>query len=78
MFVEIQFCTPCIRAMVVESSCIAKSSLFIITCSGGTIGREAELHHAVVIHDPLVSKVHCLIYSLDSHSICLLSARFTV
>ena len=52
-----QFCTPCIRAMVIESSCIAKSSLFIITCTGGTIGREEELGHAVVIPDPSVSKV---------------------
>jgi len=52
-----QFCTPCIRAMVVESSCIAESSLFIITCIGGTVGREAGLGHAVLIADPAVSKV---------------------
>lgn len=55
--VEMQFCTPCIRAMVVESSCIAESSLFIITCIGGTVGREAGLGHAVLIADPAVSKV---------------------
>jgi len=55
--VEMQFCTPCIRAMVVESSCIAASSLFIITCTGGTIGREADLGHAILIPDPAVSKV---------------------
>jgi len=43
--------------MVIESSCIAMSSLFIITCTGGTIGRETELGHAIVIPDPTVSKV---------------------
>jgi len=57
VLVEMQFCTPCIRAMVIESSCMAKSSLFIITCTGGTIGREENLGHAIVIADPAVSKV---------------------
>jgi len=57
--IEIQFCTPCIRAMVIESSCMAKSSLYIITCTGGTVGREKDLGHAIVIPDPAVSKVSC-------------------
>jgi len=56
-FVEMQFCTPCIRAMVIESSCIAESSLYIITCTGGTIGREVHLGHAILIPDAAVSKV---------------------
>jgi len=55
--VEMHVCTPCIRAMVVESSCIAESSLFIITCTGGTVGREEGLGHAILIPDPAVSKV---------------------
>ena len=55
--VELQFCTPCIRAMVIESSCMAKSSLYVITCTGGTIGRQKDLGHSVVIPDPAVSKV---------------------
>jgi len=62
--VEMQFCTPCIRAMVIESTCMAKSSLFIITCTGGTIGRETELGHSVVIPEPAVSKVICAVLTL--------------
>jgi len=38
---------------------MAKSSLYIITCTGGTVGREKDLGHAIVIPDPAVSKVSC-------------------
>jgi len=72
---EVQFCTPCIRAMVIESSCIAKSSLFIITCTGGTVGREAELGHAIVIADPAVSKVSAS--SLASITLLLTAVLYT-
>jgi len=69
IFVEMQFCTPCIRAMVVESPSIAESSLFIITCTGGTVGREADLGHAILIPDPAVSKVTADFDSLSKHTV---------
>ena len=34
-----------------------KSSLFIVTCTGGTVGRSEDLGHSIVIPDPSVSKV---------------------
>jgi len=57
---EMQNCTPCIRAMVMQSDCLAVGSLFIITCTGGTIGRDTDLGHSIVIPDPLISKVDAL------------------
>jgi hypothetical protein len=43
--------------MVVQSDSLPVGSLFIITCTGGTIGRDTDLGHSIVIPDPLVSKV---------------------
>ncbi|XP_074651280.1 angiogenic factor with G patch and FHA domains 1-like [Tubulanus polymorphus] len=49
---------PCIRLMVRESEYLQMGSLHLVTCTGGTIGREADQNHIIVIPDPLVSKAH--------------------
>ncbi|XP_078573144.1 angiogenic factor with G patch and FHA domains 1-like isoform X7 [Branchiostoma floridae x Branchiostoma japonicum] len=49
---------PCIRAMVQESDTLRPGSLFIITCDGGTIGREKDMGHAIRIPDLNISKTH--------------------
>lgn len=61
---EMQNCTPCVRAMVIQSDSLPVGSLFIITCTGGTIGRDTDLGHSIVIPDPLVSKVCVIVLSL--------------
>ena len=48
---------PCIRVIVKESDCLDAGSLFIITCSGTTIGREKDMNHGIRIPDLNVSKV---------------------
>ncbi|XP_078668378.1 uncharacterized protein LOC144909878 isoform X1 [Branchiostoma floridae x Branchiostoma belcheri] len=49
---------PCIRVMVDESDTLRPGSLFIITCDGGTIGREKDMGHAIRIPDVNISKSH--------------------
>jgi hypothetical protein len=55
---------PCVRVIVLESASddIKKGSLFIVTCMGGTIGREG-FEHALMLPDSQVDKVtlHCYI-----------------
>ena len=48
---------PCIRVMVTESNCLSVGTLFIVTCTGATIGREKDMNHAIRIPDINVSKV---------------------
>jgi len=49
---------PCIRAIITESSSeeIKTGSLYLVTCMGGTIGREGN-EHALTLPDSLVEKV---------------------
>jgi len=55
---EVQF--PCIRAIVIKSEKLKVGTLFIITYTGGTIGREKDLPHVMRIPDIEVSKVRVL------------------
>lgn len=58
-FLESAFgCEPCMRIMVEETNVdkLKVGSLFVITCKGGTMGREGD--HAVLIPDINVSKHH--------------------
>lgn len=50
---------PCVRVVVLSSTLpdLSYGTLFIVTCTGGTIGREGD--HDVLIPDQLVSKLHC-------------------
>ncbi|RUS78445.1 hypothetical protein EGW08_013791, partial [Elysia chlorotica] len=48
---------PCIRMIVLESDCLTLGSLVIITCAGGTIGREPDRDHVLELPDLNVSKV---------------------
>ncbi|XP_022105636.1 uncharacterized protein LOC110987314 isoform X2 [Acanthaster planci] len=48
---------PCIRMIVTKSDTLKPGSLFIITCAGGTIGREGS-NHALLIQSVKVSKRH--------------------
>lgn len=48
--------------MVTESCCLEVGTLFIVTCTGGTVGREKDMNHTMRIPDINVSKVgisHC-------------------
>ncbi|XP_064651949.1 angiogenic factor with G patch and FHA domains 1-like isoform X2 [Lineus longissimus] len=49
---------PCIRAMVKSSDKLDRGSLFLVTCTGATIGREKDLGHTILIEDVLISKMH--------------------
>jgi pSer/pThr/pTyr-binding forkhead associated (FHA) protein len=53
---------PCIRAIVHQSTApdLRQGALFIVTCMGGTIGREGS-QHAVLIGDANMSKTHASI-----------------
>ncbi|XP_065350453.1 angiogenic factor with G patch and FHA domains 1 isoform X2 [Cloeon dipterum] len=51
---------PCMR-IIVQKTDVAKlklGSLFIVTCTGGTLGREGS-HHCITVPDLNVSKSHC-------------------
>ncbi|XP_031550619.1 angiogenic factor with G patch and FHA domains 1-like [Actinia tenebrosa] len=52
---------PCIRAIVTESDKLKIGTLFIITCTGGTLGREKDVGHGIRIPDVSISKYHCRI-----------------
>ncbi|GFS17530.1 angiogenic factor with G patch and FHA domains 1 [Elysia marginata] len=57
---------PCIRVIVLGSDQLKEGSLFIITCAGGTIGREANTGHAIEIPDLNISKLHAKVdYDYD-------------
>ncbi|KAK2176118.1 hypothetical protein NP493_682g01017 [Ridgeia piscesae] len=57
---------PCVRVMVKSSPHLQVGSLYIVTCSGATIGREKELGHTILLPDTQVSKMHCAIqYDAD-------------
>ncbi|XP_067667160.1 angiogenic factor with G patch and FHA domains 1-like isoform X2 [Haliotis asinina] len=63
---------PCIRVMVSESDCLSQATLFIVTCDGGSIGREKGMNNLIRIPDINVSKVHAGIkydYNLQSYVI---------
>jgi hypothetical protein len=49
---------PCIRVIVIESSLpeLKKGFLFLVTCMGGTVGRDGS-QHIILIPDPIISKV---------------------
>ncbi|KAK3606036.1 hypothetical protein CHS0354_025079 [Potamilus streckersoni] len=49
---------PCIRMIASESGCLDVGTLFIVTCTGATIGREKDMNHTVIIPDVNVSKTH--------------------
>ncbi|XP_021345956.1 angiogenic factor with G patch and FHA domains 1-like isoform X1 [Mizuhopecten yessoensis] len=49
---------PCIRVIVTDSDTIDPGNLFIITCTGATVGREKEMGHTILIPDINVSKAH--------------------
>ena len=48
---------PCIRVMVKEAEHLEPGTLYLITCTGATIGREKNMNHAMEIPDVQVSKV---------------------
>lgn len=50
---------PCIRVIIVKSDTLSVGSLFIITCHGGTIGREPI--NNISIANPIVSRTHAQI-----------------
>lgn len=55
---EVLRCTPCLRIVVRNSDCLPIGKLYIVTCTSvATIGRDETLSHAILIPDPLVSKV---------------------
>lgn len=56
---EVQF--PCIRAIVIKSLKMKVGRLFIVTCTGGTIGREKDMSHVIRLPDVEVSKLQCKI-----------------
>uniref|UniRef100_A0A2C9LGJ6 OCRE domain-containing protein n=1 Tax=Biomphalaria glabrata TaxID=6526 RepID=A0A2C9LGJ6_BIOGL len=47
---------PCIRVIVEASEHLPLGSLYIITCAGGSIGREQNTGHAIEICDSNISK----------------------
>ena len=47
---------PCIRLIVVKSETLSLGSLYIITCSGGTMGRGKD--NNVCIEEIMISKMH--------------------
>ena len=55
---------PCIRAVIVESSVasLPKGFLFVVTCMGGSIGCEGNMH-SILIPDSSISKVRDSIFS---------------
>lgn len=51
---------PCVRAIVVKSECLDVGTLFVVTCKGGTIGRERT--NLIHIPEEPVSKSHAYIF----------------
>ncbi|XP_002732757.1 angiogenic factor with G patch and FHA domains 1-like [Saccoglossus kowalevskii] len=47
---------PCVRLIVTDSDSLDLGTLFIVTCTGGTIGRDEK--HCIAIPDLSVSKLH--------------------
>jgi hypothetical protein len=43
--------------MVKSSDKLDRGSLYFVTCTGATIGREKDLGHTILLDDVLVSKV---------------------
>ncbi|XP_056022574.1 angiogenic factor with G patch and FHA domains 1-like isoform X2 [Ostrea edulis] len=59
---------PCIRLIVTDSDQLDYGSLFIITCDGGTIGREKNIGNVIIIPDNNISRIHAqLKYDYDTH-----------
>ncbi|TRY65667.1 hypothetical protein TCAL_14059 [Tigriopus californicus] len=54
---------PCIRMVVVQSEVMTCGELFIVTCMGGSVGREGE--HDVLLDDIGCSKSHARITYQD-------------
>lgn len=70
---------PCIRAIVLESCSteVKKGSLGgIITCMGGTLGRDGD-NHAIILPDMSVEKVLMIHYSLYIARILIFFKRIT-
>ncbi|KAK6179858.1 hypothetical protein SNE40_012116 [Patella caerulea] len=53
---------PCIRAIVQVSDCLDVGDLSVITCTGGTVGREKGKNHVIIINDLNISRNHCSIW----------------
>ncbi|XP_060065534.1 angiogenic factor with G patch and FHA domains 1-like isoform X2 [Ylistrum balloti] len=51
---------PCIRLMVTDSDIVDPGTLFIVTCTGATVGREKG--HIILIPDINISKTHAEIH----------------
>ncbi|KAK7478400.1 hypothetical protein BaRGS_00030325 [Batillaria attramentaria] len=49
---------PCVRVVVQTSDVIEEGSFFMVTCTGGTIGREKDPRHVIQVPDINVSKIH--------------------
>ncbi|KAL3867492.1 hypothetical protein ACJMK2_044693 [Sinanodonta woodiana] len=49
---------PCIRMIAPASGSLDVGTLFIVTCTGATIGREKDMNHTIMIPDLSVSKTH--------------------
>ncbi|XP_076465196.1 uncharacterized protein LOC143296985 isoform X2 [Babylonia areolata] len=49
---------PCIRMVVRASDAVAVGTFFLVTCPGGTVGRDGDSRHVVQIPDVNISKVH--------------------
>ncbi|KAI8793156.1 angiogenic factor with G patch and FHA domains 1 [Biomphalaria glabrata] len=60
---------PCIRVIVEASEHLPLGSLYIITCAGGSIGREQNTGHAIEICDSNISKIHAEV-SYDYENSC--------
>ncbi|KAK0054093.1 angiogenic factor with G patch and FHA domains 1, partial [Biomphalaria pfeifferi] len=60
---------PCIRVIVEASEHLPLGSLYIITCAGGSIGREQNLRHSIEICDSNISKIHAEV-SYDYENSC--------
>lgn len=61
---------PCIRAMIVKSDSLDIGTLFIVTCQGGTIGRDAS--NSICISNELISRFHAsIVYEFESKTFFL-------
>ncbi|XP_070204785.1 angiogenic factor with G patch and FHA domains 1-like isoform X2 [Littorina saxatilis] len=59
---------PCVRVIVQESGTLEVGTFFLVTCPGGTIGRDKDPRHAIQIQDINVSKIHAeIMYDYDNN-----------
>ena len=48
---------PCVRVVVQASDVVDVGTFFLVTCTGGTIGRDKDPRHVIQIQDVNISKV---------------------